>query len=98
MLDMRQVLPDLSDWVPSQHDPNTIFAELRECHLRETNKGRSGATTMGSDKFAKAKKDRILEITGVKPKHNWGRGQKLRGKGFEKGKSRWPNGRKLRRK
>lgn len=77
-LALRAPLPDDSDWTPAQHDPAYLYAELTECHAAETNKGRSGATTLGSDKHAIAKTKRILGITKQRPK------KKIPGRGFDK--------------
>ena len=64
-LEARPLLDDDSDWVPGQHDPKYLFAELTACHLLETNKGRSGATTLGSDRHTIAK---IKRLTRMKPR------------------------------
>ena len=51
-LGIRPVNEAGTDWIPPQHDPDHLFAELVACHLRETNEGRSGATSIGSDRHA----------------------------------------------
>lgn len=66
-LALRQVLPDDSDWLPSQHDPRYIYAELKECHRVETY-GASKATSLGSDRHAIDKMKRLTGVTCNGPK------------------------------
>lgn len=70
-LQSRAIADDGEDWIPAQHDPDFILAELTACHKRETNTGRSGATRLGSDRHAINK---VKWITGQfkgPPKRNW---------------------------
>jgi hypothetical protein len=96
-LESRPVLEDDSDWIPAQHDPRYLFAEMVACHLRETNEGRSGATTLGSDRHMIAK---IKRLTSDKPprfkraipsqplrsRGTFPKGQKLKSKPFQRRK------------
>src|ERR1700744_1406565 len=84
-LQTRPVLPDGTDWDPPQHDPDYLFAELKACHARETNEGRSGATTLGSDKHAIAKIKRIRGETGQRT-----RKPKWASRPMQSGKTKWP--------
>lgn len=70
-LQSRAILDDGSDWIPAQHDPEFILAEMKACHTRETNKGRSGATRLGSDRHAINKVKWILGEFKGRPKTKW---------------------------
>lgn len=85
-LQSRAVNDDDSDWIPAQHDANFILAEISACHKRETNKGRSGATRLGSDRHAINKTKWILGEFKGPPKRKWV------SKGFDKTLSRGFNG------
>jgi hypothetical protein len=70
-LALRDILPDGSDWVPSQHDPDYLYAELAECHAKETYHPRSKATSLGSDRHAIDKTKRLRGELKPKPKKPW---------------------------
>jgi len=81
-LGVRPVNAAGTDWIPPQHDPAHLYAELRACHEGETYDGRSGATVLGSDRHSIDKAARI-ESPGKKPRRKWAH-QKMGGR------SAWP--------
>lgn len=83
-LELRLVEDDDSDWIPPQHSVQHLFAELKACHQLETTGGRSGATSLGSDRH-NIDKTRRLRGGGKKR-----RGPKLQGAGFQKGHRKIP--------
>lgn len=83
-LALREVNSTGTDYVPPQHDPKYIFAELKACHRAETNKGRSGATTVGSDRHAINKAKWIRGEFKGRPKTKWAKGRRLQGRPFQK--------------
>ncbi len=83
-LKTRPVNDDGTDWIPTQHDPKYIFAELKACHRRETNKGRSGATRMGSDRHSINKVKWIRGEFKGRPKTKWPKGRKIAPRPFQK--------------
>lgn len=81
-LGVRPINEDRTDWIPPQHDPDYLYAEMAACHHRETNEGRFGAHKIGSDRYEieKVKK----RERAPRPKAQWGAGRKLQGRGFSK--------------
>jgi hypothetical protein len=68
-LGIRPINDDYSDWIPPQHDPAYIYAELKACHARETNQGKHGAAKIGSDRYEIDKMKR--HERPPKPKRTW---------------------------
>ncbi len=54
----------------------------------KTNKGRSGATVLGSDRHAIDKVDRIRASRRRKKRSRWPKGRKLQSRGFQKSADR----------
>jgi len=85
----REIEPDDSDWIPSQHSPYHLYAELTACHHRETYHPRSKATSLGSDRH---NIDQVRRLRGeVKKK----RSAKIPARPMQGGKSQWPKGQKI---
>lgn len=62
----RAIRDDGSDWEPAQQDPRYIDALTKACHDARTYRGRSGATSLGSDAHAIAKMRRLTSEKGEK--------------------------------
>jgi len=68
-LALRPINDAGTDWIPPQHDPDHIYAELTTCHRRETYQGKSGAAVIGSDRYEIDKMRRHEKPP--KPKRKW---------------------------
>lgn len=85
-LALREVNEAGTDYIPAQHDPNFLYAELKACHREESYHPRSKATSIGSDRHAIDKTRRLRGELKPKRKKAWPRGRKLQSRGFQRSK------------